>query len=95
VEMERKAKSSWRIRYVIFYYSRGTGTDLKAGLLSLMSSITGGKDTVVKSKLDNQRRRNNPADEPKEETAAGPNKDKKKERHEKKKLDNRALVSYI
>jgi len=58
-----------------------------------MSSITGGKDTVVKSKLDNQRRRNNPADEPKEETAAGPNKDKKKERHEKKKLDNRALVS--
>lgn len=60
-----------------------------------MSSVTGGKDTVVKTKLDNQRRRNDPAGEVKEETAAGPNKDKKKERHEKKKLDNRALVSFL
>jgi len=70
------------------------GVDDQAGLLSLISNVTGSKDTVVKSKLDNQRRRNNPADQEKEETAAGPNKDKKKERHEKKKLDNRALVRF-
>jgi len=69
--------------------------DYKAGLLSLMADVTGSKDTVVKSKLDNQRRRNDPLEMKQEETVAGPNKDKKKQRHEKKKADTRELVSLV
>jgi hypothetical protein len=57
-----------------------------------MADVTGSKDTVVKSKLDNQRRRNDPLEMKQEETVAGPNKDKKKQRHEKKKADTRELV---
>jgi len=69
--------------------------DDKAGLMSLMADVTGSKDTVVKSKLDNQRRRNDPLEMKQEETVAGPNKDKKKQRHEKKKADTRELVSLL
>jgi hypothetical protein len=66
----------------------------QAGLLSLMANVTGSKDTVVKSKLDHQRRRNNPSEDA-AETAAAENVDKHKLRNEKKKKDARAFVSNL
>jgi hypothetical protein len=60
-----------------------------------MANVTGSKDTIVKTKLDHQRRRNNPAEEKAVETASAQNVDKRKQRNEKKKLDARAFVRSL
>lgn len=58
-----------------------------------MANVTGDKDSIVKTKLDNQRRRN-PENAP-PEPSTSTNIDKSKLRHDKKKDRNRALVRSI